>query len=84
MFGDLLMAAPDALRRVFDVPVFGLIAAVNEVRVDLKSAPDGALLITNGGLGDIAPQWDEVAAKACSPRIRYRPASSRRRKPASN
>jgi hypothetical protein len=61
--GDILTADPAAVRRLFDVAVFGLLAAVNAVQADLKSAPDGALLITNGGLGDLAPEWDEVATK---------------------
>jgi NAD(P)-dependent dehydrogenase (short-subunit alcohol dehydrogenase family) len=57
--GDLLTADPAAVRRVFDVAVFGLLAAVGEALPDLKGAGDGAILITNGGFGDISPETDE-------------------------
>lgn len=61
--GDILTADPTAVRRVFDVAVFGLLATVNEVLLDLKNAGDGAILITNGGFGDLAPEADETAIK---------------------
>lgn len=57
--GDLLTAEPASVRRVFDVAVFGLIAAVREALPDLKGAGDGAILITNGGFGDVSPEVDE-------------------------
>jgi len=57
--GDLLTADPAAVRRVFDVAVFGLLAAVGEALPDLKGAGDGAILITNGGFGDISPETDQ-------------------------
>jgi NAD(P)-dependent dehydrogenase (short-subunit alcohol dehydrogenase family) len=57
--GDLLATDPAALRRIFDVAVFGLLGAVREALPDLKSAGDGAILITNGGFGDLSPEVDE-------------------------
>jgi NADP-dependent 3-hydroxy acid dehydrogenase YdfG len=62
--GDLLTADPAALGHMFDVAVFGLLAAVREALPDLKSAGDGAILITNGGFGDLSPQADEYAASS--------------------
>lgn len=59
--GDLLTSDPAAVRRVFDVAVFGLLAAVREALPDLKGAGDGAILVTNGGFGDLAPEMDENA-----------------------
>jgi NAD(P)-dependent dehydrogenase (short-subunit alcohol dehydrogenase family) len=59
--GDLLTAAPAAVRRVFDVAVVGLLAAVQEALPDLKGAGDGAVLVTNGAFGELAPQMDELA-----------------------
>lgn len=57
--GDLLTADPAAVHGVFDAAVFGLIAAAREALPDLKSAGDGAILITNGGFGDLSPAIDE-------------------------
>jgi NAD(P)-dependent dehydrogenase (short-subunit alcohol dehydrogenase family) len=59
--GDLLTADEAAIGGIFDVAVFGLIAAVREALPDLKSAGDGAVLITNGGFGDLAPEMDQYA-----------------------
>lgn len=58
---DLLDADPSALRGIFDGAVFGLLAAAREALPDLKSAGDGAILITNGGFGELSPQIDEAA-----------------------
>jgi NAD(P)-dependent dehydrogenase (short-subunit alcohol dehydrogenase family) len=58
--GDLLTADPAALRGVFDVAVFGLLAATDEARSDLKGS-DGAILVSNGGFGEVSSQMDEVA-----------------------
>lgn len=58
--GDLLNADPSALRGIFDGAVFGLLAAAREALPDLKSAGDGAILITNGGFGELSPQIDEL------------------------
>lgn len=59
--GDLLNADQSALRGIFDAAVFGLLVAVREALPDLKSAGDGAILITNGGFGELSPQIDEYA-----------------------
>lgn len=59
--GDLLTADPAALQRDLDVSVFGLLAATNEVRADLRETSDGALLVSTGGLGEVSPQIDEAA-----------------------
>jgi NADP-dependent 3-hydroxy acid dehydrogenase YdfG len=56
--GDLLTADPAALRGIFDAAVFGLLAATREALPDLKSAGDGAVLITNGAFGELSPETD--------------------------
>lgn len=56
--GDLLTADPAALRGIFDIAVFGLLAATSEALPDLKSAGDGAILITNGYFGELSPDID--------------------------
>lgn len=56
--GDLLTADPAALRGIFDVAVFGLLAATREALPDLQSAGDGTILITNGGFGELSPDID--------------------------
>lgn len=56
--GDLLTADPAALRGIFDVAVFGLLTAAREALPDLKSAGDGAILITNGAFGELSPETD--------------------------
>jgi NAD(P)-dependent dehydrogenase (short-subunit alcohol dehydrogenase family) len=59
--GDLLTAEAASLRRVFDVAVFGLIAATDEVLPDLKKSDAGAILISNGAFGVVSSEMDEVA-----------------------
>jgi NADP-dependent 3-hydroxy acid dehydrogenase YdfG len=59
--GDLLAADPAAVRGVFDVAVVGLLAAVQAALPDLKTAGDGAVLVTNGAFGDMAPAMDQLA-----------------------
>jgi NAD(P)-dependent dehydrogenase (short-subunit alcohol dehydrogenase family) len=59
--GDLLAVPPAAVRAVFDVPVVGLLAAVEEALPDLKSAGDGAVLVTNGAFGEVTPAMDALA-----------------------
>jgi NAD(P)-dependent dehydrogenase (short-subunit alcohol dehydrogenase family) len=59
--GDLLTTEATVVRRVFDVAVVGLLAAVQEVLPDLKKTKDGAVLVTNGAFGEINPQMDEYA-----------------------
>jgi len=58
---DLLTADPAAVGHVFDVAVVGLLAAVQEALPDLKSANDGAVLITNGAFGYTNPMMDALA-----------------------
>ncbi len=59
--GDLLATDAASLRRVFDVAVFGLLAAAAEVRSDLKGSDGGAILVSNGGFGEVSSQADEAA-----------------------
>lgn len=61
--GDLLAAGEADVRGLFDVAVGGLLAAVQEALPDLKSAGDGAVLVTNGAFGDLSPQMDAFAVK---------------------
>jgi NAD(P)-dependent dehydrogenase (short-subunit alcohol dehydrogenase family) len=60
--GDLLTADPAALRGVFDVAVFGLLAAADESLADLKQSENGSILVSNGGFGEISIGIDEMAA----------------------
>jgi NAD(P)-dependent dehydrogenase (short-subunit alcohol dehydrogenase family) len=60
--GDLLGVDPTSIQKVFDVGVVGLVTAVQETLADLK-ANEGAVLITNGAFGDLAPQMDELAVQ---------------------
>ena len=60
--GDLLTADPKALQRDFDVSVLGLLAAVDEVRADLREGDGGAVLVSTGGLAEVSPQADQAAA----------------------
>ncbi len=58
--GDLLTTDPAAVRRVFDVAVVGLLAAVQEALPDLKRTA-GAVLVTNGAFGETTPFIDGLA-----------------------
>jgi short-subunit dehydrogenase len=58
--GDLLAADAAATRAIFDIPVIGLLAAVQAALPDLEQAK-GALLVTNGGFGLNDPAMDELA-----------------------
>ena len=60
-FGDLLEVDPSNARRLFDVPIVGLLSAVQEALPDLKAALDGAVLVTNGAFGDLNPMIDSFA-----------------------
>lgn len=60
--GDLTTATADELRRVLDVSVHGLLAAVQEALPDLK-AEKGALLVTGGGFALYDPKVDAMAAQ---------------------
>ena len=59
--GDLATVNSAAVRGVFDVAVIGLLAAVQEALPDLKSAKDGAVLVTNGAFGELSEQMDAYA-----------------------
>ncbi|MFI4933817.1 MAG: SDR family NAD(P)-dependent oxidoreductase [Caulobacterales bacterium] len=59
--GNLLTTDPAAVPGVFDVAIVGLLAAVQEALPDLKGAGDGAVLVTNGAFGEIAPPIDALA-----------------------
>jgi len=61
--GDLLTADTASLRRVFDAPVFGLLAATDEALPDLKKSDSGAILVSNGGFGEVSSEMDEAATK---------------------
>jgi NAD(P)-dependent dehydrogenase (short-subunit alcohol dehydrogenase family) len=62
--GDLLTADQTVIRGIFDTAVFGLLAAAREALPDLKSAGDGAILITNGGFGDVSPEVDQYVTSS--------------------
>lgn len=62
--GDLLTAEPSVIHGLFDTAVFGLIAAAREALPDLKSGGDGAILITNGGFGDVSPEIDQYVTSS--------------------
>jgi hypothetical protein len=48
---------------VFDAVIVGLLATVHEALPDLKASKEGAVLLTNGALGEISPQFDEMAVQ---------------------
>jgi NAD(P)-dependent dehydrogenase (short-subunit alcohol dehydrogenase family) len=58
--GDLLTADQASLHKVFDVAVFGLLAATDEALPDLKRNGEGAILISNGAFGVVSPEVDEA------------------------
>lgn len=62
-FGDLIGADSTSVRHLFDAPVFGLLAAVDEALEDLKSSENGAILVSNGGLGEVSPEADDGATQ---------------------
>jgi short-subunit dehydrogenase len=60
--GDVMQADVAALHTIFDVAVTSLVLMVQEVHADLKAA-NGAVLVTNGGLGLFDPQIDAMAVQ---------------------
>jgi len=62
--GDVINADPAALHRIFDVAVFGLLAATDEALPDLKKSDNGAILVANGAFGEVSPEIDEYATNA--------------------
>jgi NAD(P)-dependent dehydrogenase (short-subunit alcohol dehydrogenase family) len=61
--GDLLQAAAADVRGVFDVPVGGLLTAIQECLPDLRKNGESAILVTNGGLGYFDPKIDAMAVE---------------------
>lgn len=59
--GDVITATPDELRAIFDVPIVGLVSALQAALPDLE-AQKGSLLVTNGGLGFFDPEVDKLGA----------------------
>ena len=59
---DLMTASPALVRGVFDVGVLGLLTAVQETFADLKLTK-GAVLVTNGILGDLTAETDQFAVR---------------------
>lgn len=59
--GDLLQADSAATRASFELAVTELLVAVRAALPDLSSQKDGALLVTNGGLGLNDPNIDAMA-----------------------
>jgi NADP-dependent 3-hydroxy acid dehydrogenase YdfG len=59
--GDLLDVDAATARAVFELPVTQLLVAVKAALPDLSSQPDGAVLVTNGGLGLNDPKVDAMA-----------------------
>lgn len=62
--GDLTSTPPTEYARAFDIPVVGLLAAVQAALPDLKASGTGAVLITNGAYGDIDPMMDAFAVRS--------------------
>jgi NAD(P)-dependent dehydrogenase (short-subunit alcohol dehydrogenase family) len=62
--GDLLSADAAAVRAVLDVPVVGLLTAIQESLGDMREDKEAAaILVTNGGLGYFDPKVDAVAVQ---------------------
>lgn len=61
--GDLLAADVSELRKVFDVGVTGLVAAVQASHADLKAQKHAAILVTGGGFAFYSPQVDAMATQ---------------------
>lgn len=59
--GDVLTATPAEIRSVFELPVVGLVTALQAALPDLRAQKESALLVTNGGLGLFDPQVDALA-----------------------
>lgn len=61
--GDLLAADPTAIRRVLDIATTTLLATVRAALPDLRSQPDAAVLVVNGGFGYAEPAVDATAVQ---------------------
>lgn len=58
--GDVVTASTEDLKGLFDVAIFGLMTTIQAALPDLKETK-GALLITNGALGEISAEADQWA-----------------------
>lgn len=58
---NVLETAPEAVERVFDIGVAGLLACVQAVLDDLKSATGASILVANGALGENTTEADRFA-----------------------
>ena len=61
--GNLLTAKPAEIRSVFELPVVGLLTALQAALPDLRAQKNSALLVTNGGLGLFDPAVDSMAVE---------------------
>jgi short-subunit dehydrogenase len=61
--GDLLSASPAEVRSVFELPIVGLLTALQASLPDLRTQKESALLVTNGGLGLFDAQMDALAVQ---------------------
>ena len=61
--GDLLAADDAAVHTALNIATTSLLAAVQEALPDLRSQKDGAVLVTNGGLGYFDAKIDAMAAQ---------------------
>jgi short-subunit dehydrogenase len=59
--GDLLTADAADLRRIFDMPVTSLVQTVQGLLPELRQQKEAAILVTNGGLGLLDPNLDQMA-----------------------
>ena len=60
--GDLLAADATEVTGIFDIAIVGLLSAVQESLSDLKNTTEGAILVTNGALGEMTAQVDQYAS----------------------
>jgi NADP-dependent 3-hydroxy acid dehydrogenase YdfG len=61
--GNLLEAKPAEIRSVFELPVVGLLTALQASLPDLRAQKNAAVLVTNGGLGLFDPAVDALAVE---------------------
>jgi short-subunit dehydrogenase len=61
--GDLTTADSAAIRGVLDIGITAFLAAVQEALPDLRKQSDGAVLVTNGGLGYFDPKQDAMGVQ---------------------
>ena len=59
--GDLLKVDPAEVTGPFDLAISGFLSAVQATIRDLRAAPNGAILVTNGAFGDREPLVDAYA-----------------------